>query len=83
MFVSLIEHTVEPGGDAYEAVPCFSPLSTLIVTRRLVLVCSTVMMLPLIDTFPVPVYEFPPTELVIAGQGTPLAAETCPVMGFD
>ena len=62
MFVSLIWHSITPGGEANDAVPDFTPLSTLINTRRVPALSVTVTRLPLVMTPPVPVYTVPPQQ---------------------
>ena len=62
MFVSRTWQTMAPGGDAYEAVPSFVPRSTLINTRRVLVLCSSVTRLPLTDTVPVPLETTPPQQ---------------------
>ena len=62
MFVSRIWQPLEPGGDAYEAVPDFGPRSTLIKTLRVGVLCSIVTRFPLTDTVPVPLETAPPQQ---------------------
>ena len=62
MFVSLIVQRTWPGGDAYEAVPCLVARSTLIITRRVAMMCSIVNVPPWLFTVPFPVYIVPPQQ---------------------
>ena len=62
MFVSLIVQRIWPGGDAYEAVPCREARSSLINTRLVVVLCSTVIAPPRLVTIPLPVYTVPPQQ---------------------
>ena len=62
MFVSRIWQPLEPGGDAYEAVPDFGPRSTLINTRLVPVLCSIVTRLPLTDTVPTPLETAVPQQ---------------------
>ena len=57
MFVSLSEQLIEPY--VREAVPCFDPLSALIVTRHVDVYCK-VTRFPFTETVPLPVYTVPP-----------------------
>ena len=55
IFLSVIEHLSEPGGDCSDAVPLNELLTTLAVTRRPSALLFNVMMQPWRETTPVPV----------------------------
>lgn len=62
MSLSVMVHFVTPGGDCRLALPLNCVLSIDAFSRRSPALCESVIMHPLTNTVPVPVYVVPPQQ---------------------